>query len=235
MTMISVSCSNCGEWVDVSARLLVLPFVCDECKDAQEFQQKIAPTVNSAINSVMNRTASGVRASNPEPVVKALQDVRDWALSPERLLQVGQMKQAATESVENATEIIADLERQAETSNALIADLKAANDKLTEERSTLMSAVTVLTERVEVWRTRAFDMRRKRDLLSFLATSSRQDATFWRNQYGAPQLPYVGDPPGWMGGATITGPVLTCKAVNQTETTAVPDATGSSTVDDCPF
>jgi len=51
-----------------------------------------------------------------------------------------------------------------------------------------------------------------------------------------PQLPYVGDPPGWMGGATITGPVLNAgKAVNQTETAAVPDATGSSTLDDCPF
>jgi len=182
MTMISVSCSNCGEWVDVSARLLVLPFVCDECKDAQEFQQKIAPTVNSAINSVMNRTASGVRASNPEPVVKALQDVRDWALSPERLLQVGQMKQAATESVENATEIIADLERQAETSNALIADLKAANDKLTEERSTLMSAVTVLIDRVKVWESRAWEMRRKRDsLLSRVAfLETRRDT--WRSR-----------------------------------------------------
>lgn len=142
-----IECMNCGDIVELTGDSVTLPFVCKECTEAKEFQEKISPTLkdfseNPTLVSALEK--AGYR------LVPLDQQLADFV--PEGPVQMdGPVPPAEEEhsgaTVENTTLLIEDLEKQLSDtmdelgrSNLLIVDLKEENNDLKEVVSNLVRA-----------------------------------------------------------------------------------------------
>lgn len=105
----SIECTNCKEVVEVTGNTVTLPFVCEDCEAAAEFQETIVPSATVKITGWETPPALDEEDATVENTTLLIADLEE---------QVAQL----TEREQKANALIADMSRQLEEDASAIGE-----------------------------------------------------------------------------------------------------------------
>jgi len=177
-----VECTQCSELVELTgAGSLTLPYVCNECSEAKEFQEKIDPRAGSGVidpEYIPSTPTIGDFATNP--TLKAQLADHGYVLVPVTEAEKESDHEGAT--VEATTELISDLEEQLDLTKATLENSRAQVDAHRDLNAELTKKVEYLEHRmgdylnaIEEYRTEKNGLRKKVD--AAVVTQKEDDET----------------------------------------------------------